>query len=160
MEICVMGIKFEGDWNHEGKHIIKKETATALIKSAAEAVGKDDALMKHAGISIWQTAVNSDLSNQSLNQISFVNVEKNDHQFIGLINREAHITMRVCIQTKFEDREHSMYKGAFHLDMELPDPLPGAKKQKLIPIKISYLGIDKQITVFDIANAAAVDSDA
>jgi hypothetical protein len=95
MEVCVMGIEFSDDWNHahqdwqgKGKHIVKQDTAIAVITSAANALtGLTD-----PQIETWREAVNSQ---STANDRLYVIVEKNDHQYKGVIDREAHLTMRV-----------------------------------------------------------------
>jgi hypothetical protein len=146
-----MAIRFEKTWDSHGNRITKEDKARAVIKSAAAALSS--AKNDHMEIITWCNAINNE---SSASTAHFVAVEKNDHQVIGLVGRHTHLTMRVYAG----EHPNNLYKGAVHLDIKMPDPLPGeVEKQQLIPVQISYPGHDKALVFHQIVNAAAVDSD-
>ena len=90
---------------------------------------------------------------------SFLRVFKGVHQAQGLFSQYAHLTMPLKIQKVTGEFDHSSYGGAFHLYIEILDPVVGKTKKQLKPVALSYVNSQQMKQEHAIANAVVCDSD-
>jgi hypothetical protein len=153
-----MPIEFAPQWLSAGAdHLTTEQHARDLIASAAKAL----AATKSMEILTWVMTAQSGPIPQG-SQGNFLRVFKDLHQEEGLFRDLVHMTMSLKIRSKYgEERNHSLYGGAFHLYIKVLDPLPGGKKNQLQPSHLSYKsGVgDKDIAGEDIQDADILDSE-
>ncbi|HEX3435634.1 MAG TPA: hypothetical protein VHT24_02625 [Pseudacidobacterium sp.] len=153
-----MPVEFAPQWLSAGAdHLKTQQQALSLIKSAADVLESSTSVE----IMFWASAAKSGAINLG-SQGNFLRVFKDLHQEEGIFRDLVHMTMSLKIMGKTgQEREHSLYGGAFHLYIKILDPVVGKTKHHLQPSHLSYKsGVgDKEIVGVDIKDAAALDSE-
>jgi hypothetical protein len=148
-----MAVIFAPQWLTNGDdHVTSQATARTLINNASAALESNN----HMEIFTWRLAVTSGAPQAVGN---FLRVFKGTHQNEGQFQQFVHLTMSLKIQRKTGEYPHASYGGAFHLYVEIIDPVVGAKQYQLKPVHISYVSSQNIRVGYDIANAAMCNSD-
>lgn len=153
-----MGIVFADQWLSNGAdHVKSRATAEALIRSAATALGAT----QHMEVKNWVLAVTHAAPGDGVNKFQgpFLRVFKDAHQKEGVFGQYVHLTISLKLQKASGEYPHASYGGAFHLYVEIIDPVVGQAKFNLQPKMLSYADPDKVIVDHVIPNAAMVGSD-
>ncbi len=148
-----MGVVFAPQWlTHGDDQVLTQAKALTLIHNARNALADN----KHMEIYNWILAANSAAPPVNGN---FLRVFKGTHQEEGVFNQYVHLTMSLKIQKTSGEYNHASYGGAFHLYIEVLDPLPGSARYQLKPVAISYVSSQGTRYLHQIAAAALCDSD-
>ncbi len=152
-----MAVIFAPQWlTYGGTNVKFQPTAKTIIDNASAALAGSNIME----VSTWRGAIATGAPGALHNvQGSYLEVYKGEHQAEGVFGQFAHLTMSLWIQRKTLFERHALYKGAFHLYIEIIDPVVGQNKKKLKPVQLNYVDITDNIKAIPIDNAALCDSD-